>query len=90
MSNGTRANAGGTVDADNPWPGLAAFREADQQYFQGRDPVIDELEHMPSTGEKVEALGWCFEVVDLDGRRIDKVLARPSSEETTRVVGAAG
>jgi hypothetical protein len=20
--------------------------------------------------------GWCFEVVDLDGRRIDKVLAR--------------
>jgi putative hemolysin len=50
--------------------------------------VIDELEHMPSTGEKVELLGWCFEVVDLDGRRIDKVLAWPSSDETARASAA--
>jgi putative hemolysin len=27
------------------------------------------------TGEKVECAGWRFEVVDLDGKRIDKVLA---------------
>ena len=33
----------GSVDDDNPWPGLAAFREADHRYFQGRDTVIDEL-----------------------------------------------
>lgn len=33
--------------------------------------------HLPVTGEKMEAAGWQFEVVDLDGRRIDKVLARP-------------
>ena len=25
----------GTVDADNPWPGLLPFREADQVWFQG-------------------------------------------------------
>lgn len=37
--------------------------------------VIGELQHMPETGEAVEALGWRFEVIDLDGRRIDKVLA---------------
>jgi putative hemolysin len=37
--------------------------------------VIGELQHLPGTGEKVDALGWRFEVVDLDGRRIDKVLA---------------
>lgn len=29
------------------------------------------------TGERVNCAGWEFEVVDLDGRRIDKVLARP-------------
>jgi putative hemolysin len=29
----------------------------------------------PALGEKVEKLGWRFEVVDLDGRRLDKVLA---------------
>jgi WD40 repeat protein len=38
-----RATDTGTVDADNPWPGLAAFREADQRYFQGRETVVDEL-----------------------------------------------
>lgn len=37
--------------------------------------VIDELNHLPELGEAVETLGWRFEVVDLDGRRVDKVLA---------------
>ena len=30
---------------------------------------------LPVTGEKIECASWIFEVVDLDGRRIDKVLA---------------
>jgi putative hemolysin len=30
---------------------------------------------MPVTGEKIECEGWLFEVVDLDGKRVDKVLA---------------
>jgi putative hemolysin len=37
--------------------------------------VLGHLHHIPRTGEHVEAMGWRFEVVDLDGRRIDKVLA---------------
>jgi putative hemolysin len=37
--------------------------------------VLGELQHIPKTGEIVETSGWRFEVVDLDGRRIDKVLA---------------
>lgn len=39
--------------------------------------VISELQHLPATGEYVDAFGWRFEVIDLDGRRIDKVLASP-------------
>jgi putative hemolysin len=37
--------------------------------------------HLPSTGEKILCEGWLFEVLDLDGRRVDKVLAsqRPRS-----------
>ena len=31
--------------------------------------------HMPETGEKIICEGWQFEVVDLDGKRVDKVLA---------------
>jgi putative hemolysin len=37
--------------------------------------VLAELQHIPKTGEIIDANGWRFEVVDLDGRRIDKVLA---------------
>ena len=42
--------------------------------------VISEIQHLPGTGEHVDALGWRFEVVDLDGRRIDKVLAIPLNQ----------
>ncbi len=38
--------------------------------------VIGELQHLPNAGEAVETLGWRFEVIDMDGRRIDKVLAQ--------------
>jgi putative hemolysin len=31
---------------------------------------------LPVTGEKINCEGWIFEVVDLDGKRIDKVLAQ--------------
>lgn len=32
---------------------------------------------LPATGERIECAGWVFEVLDLDGKRIDKVLAQP-------------
>lgn len=37
--------------------------------------LLAQLQHMPSVGDTVDAQGWRFEVVDIDGRRIDKVLA---------------
>ncbi|HEY9013370.1 MAG TPA: transporter associated domain-containing protein, partial [Devosia sp.] len=36
--------------------------------------VLAELNHLPVVGEKFERGPWKFEVIDLDGRRIDKVL----------------
>jgi putative hemolysin len=39
--------------------------------------VLYLLGHLPATGEVVDAGDWRLEVVDLDGRRIDKVLAIP-------------
>ena len=35
---------------------------------------------VPATGARVQVQGWEFEVVDLDGRRIDKVLAKPQAQ----------
>lgn len=43
--------------------------------------VLSHMHHLPATGECVDAQGWRFEVVDLDGRRIDKLIA-------TRLPGA--
>ncbi|MDQ2632600.1 MAG: hemolysin family protein [Pseudomonadota bacterium] len=37
--------------------------------------ILSHLHRLPATGECVDAQGWRFEVVDLDGRRIDKVIA---------------
>jgi putative hemolysin len=42
--------------------------------------VIALLGHLPATGEQVNWMGWRFEVVDMDGRRIDKVLASELTE----------
>lgn len=35
--------------------------------------------HLPHAGERILCGDWLFEVVDLDGRRIDKVLAQPAT-----------
>lgn len=37
--------------------------------------VVDSFKHLPALGQAVKVGHWRFEVVDLDGRRVDKVLA---------------
>lgn len=39
--------------------------------------VLAHVQHIPAVGEHVDASVWRFEVIDLDGRQIDKVLATP-------------
>ncbi len=53
--------------------GISLPEERDYETVAGL--VLNELQHLPATGEAVDAFGWRFEVIDLDGRRIDKVLA---------------
>jgi putative hemolysin len=40
--------------------------------------VISQFGRIPATGESAIVDGWRFEIVDLDGRRVDKVLATRS------------
>jgi putative hemolysin len=40
--------------------------------------VISQFGRIPGTGEIAIMDGWRFEIVDLDGRRVDKVLATRS------------
>ena len=39
--------------------------------------------HLPAVGECIECAQWNFEVTALDGRRIDKVLARRAASRST-------
>ena len=67
------------VDEMSDQLGINLPRSRDYETVAGL--IIDKLHHLPATGEYIETLGWRFEVVDLDGRRIDKVLARKLAEE---------
>ncbi len=37
--------------------------------------LLAETGHLPAVGERIACAGWIFEIMDLDGKRIDKVLA---------------
>jgi putative hemolysin len=60
---------------------LPREEEADYQTVGGM--VMDALGRVPEEGARFEWEGHSFEVVDMDGRRVDKVLVSP-----TREVGA--
>ena len=42
--------------------------------------ILHELKAIPVTGDKFEWRGFEFEIVDMDGKRIDKVLVKVSDE----------
>ena len=42
--------------------------------------VLHELEHIPKTGETFEWNGFDFEIIDMDGQRIDKLIVKVSEE----------
>jgi putative hemolysin len=48
----------------------------ERAYHTAAGFLLDQFDHLPAVGESVDAFGWRFEVVDLDGRRIDKILVR--------------
>jgi putative hemolysin len=55
--------------------GLPREEEADYQTVGGM--VMDALGRVPEEGDRFEWEGYSFEVVDMDGRRVDKVLVAP-------------
>ncbi|TWF55022.1 putative hemolysin [Neorhizobium alkalisoli] len=55
--------------------------EEDPGYETVAGFVLDELKHLPDLGEKFTSHGWTFEVIDLDGRRIDKLLVSRATEK---------
>jgi putative hemolysin len=49
--------------------------------------ILAQLGRVPRESDAVAYGGWCFEVVDMDGRRIDKVLVRRVTAREQRQAG---
>lgn len=56
--------------------------EDDVEYNTIAGFVLEELKHLPDVGETFSRNGWVFEIVDLDGRRIDKLLIKSEEPQT--------
>lgn len=46
--------------------------------------IVYHIGSIPVAGESCECEGWRFEVMDMDGRRVDKVLVMPLAQEEKR------
>jgi putative hemolysin len=60
----------------------------DRDYSTVAGFALSVLKHLPEIGEKFRHDGWSFEIVDMDGRKIDKLIAsrptrKPPEEQRT-------
>ncbi len=67
--------AAGAMAADEFCDRLGLPQDLAGDYETVAGLFLNLLRQSPHLGDTVEAAGWRFEVVDMDGRRIDKVLA---------------
>ena len=69
----------GAMSAETLSEKLAIILPEYREFATAAGFVLWVLKKLPQVGEKFEHQGWSFEVVDLDGRRIDKLLVSPSA-----------
>jgi len=65
----------GSSPADQLAEKLGIELPEDRDYATAAGFALSVLKHLPKVGETFEDSGWRFEVVDMDGRKIDKLLA---------------
>jgi putative hemolysin len=65
----------GSMPADEMADRLSIALPPERGYDTAAGFVLSKLGHLPEIAESFNSQGWRFEVVDLDGRRIDKILA---------------
>jgi putative hemolysin len=65
----------GSVSADLLADRLGLRLPEDRDYATAAGLALSVLKHLPEVGERFDFSGWRFEIVDMDGRKIDKLLA---------------
>jgi putative hemolysin len=66
----------GAMDVGEVAETLMLVLPDDRQFHTLAGLVLHALKRLPKTGDWVDFDGWRLEVVDMDGRRIDKILAQ--------------
>jgi len=74
----------GSMAADEMADRLAITIPQERAYQTAAGFVLNRIGHIPTAGESFNDQGWRFEVLDLDGRRIDKILATRISKRRQR------
>jgi CBS domain containing-hemolysin-like protein len=67
----------GMMSAQDAFDQLGFKTRPEGDYHTVAGFALFALGHLPEVGEHFDYEGWRFEIVDLDGRRIDKILAIP-------------
>lgn len=78
----------GSMSADLLAERLEIALPEDRDYATAAGYVLSVLRHLPTTGEHFTAQGWRIEVVDMDGRKIDRLLISRARKPRGRGVGA--
>jgi putative hemolysin len=65
----------GSLPADAMADRLGIRLPEDRDYATAAGFALAALRHLPTTGEVFDAQGWHFEIADMDGRKIDKLIA---------------
>ncbi|QLC23487.1 HlyC/CorC family transporter [Parasphingopyxis sp. CP4] len=73
----------GSLSADNMADKLGVDLPDNREYATVAGFSLSVLKHLPTVGEVFEQDGWEFEVMDMDGRKIDKLLASPLNGDST-------
>ena len=71
----------GSCPADSMADKLGLDLPDNREYATVAGFSLSVLKHLPTVGEIFDQDGWQFEVMDMDGRKIDKLLASPDREE---------
>ncbi|MEM8917998.1 MAG: hemolysin family protein [Pseudomonadota bacterium] len=51
----------------------------DRDYATTAGHALAQLRHLPEEGESFDDQGWTFEIIDMDGRKIDKLIVRETA-----------
>jgi len=79
----------GSANADLLEHELGLLMESDRDFSTVAGFALSVLKHLPDTGERFVYRGWSFEVVDMDGRKIDKLIAAPPRAKKAEAESAA-